>query len=604
MIKIRKLFFCLLLYSGTGYTQYPQQVLRNQIEQLLKVQGLSGAVWSIVNDSGIITTDAVGYRHQPTQSRLLPHHKMHVGSVSKTVLSVGLLRMVTLGLLQLDDPLRNYLPDLPIINPWEATHPVTIRHLLDHRSGLTDAKLWQVFSTTADKYTPLKTAYERSPGILTVQLEPGTIYSYSNLGYTLLGLVIEKITKQRYEAYLDKWVLHPLGMTQSTFEFISQQEDTSLAYGHFDHGIPVTAMPMYLRPAGQFTTTAEDMGKFLRFLMSDGTLNGDVFIRNDLLKSIGIQTATIAYQKGVPYGDALGGYTRDRYGVVGIAKNGNILGFSAMIYFFPSERKAFFIAHNTDSETADYDLFNEVLVRHLRLSHQPFLSKHVAMDAQLFKWEGYYVPVITKVFPFQLFDILFAHVKVDVNNEGAILSPLSGPKKRLLYQGQQLFSMEDRTAISHVFYSSMDGGLFISDGIRTIKKLSIFKIGSLAISFVFGLLGLTCLVGIGGLSFFKGQYRVPKNPYLWIFVPVLLICFSIVLMVNQPFMQFGDLNFASTLMTIGSIALLLGNIFFIFIEIQIRRRFFYSLPFWASFLVLQWMLLLTFYGLIPLVLWR
>lgn len=603
MIKIRIFFFCLLLCSGTGYTQSPQQALRNQIEQLLKAQGLSGAVWSIVNDSGLIITDAVGYRHQPSQSQLLPHHKVHVGSVSKTVLSIGLLRMVTLGLLQLDDPIRNYLPDLPIVNPWEATHPVTIRHLLDHRSGLTDVKLWQVFSTSADKYTPLKTAYERSPGILRVQVQPGTIYSYSNLGYTLLGLIIEKITKQRYEAYLDKWVLHPLGMTQSTFEFISQQEDTALAYGHFEYGIPVTAMPMYLRPAGQFTTTAEDMGKFLRFLMSDGSINHSIFIRNDLLKSIGIQTATIAYQQGVPYGDALGGYTRDRYGVVGVAKNGNTLGFSAMVYFFPSERKAFFIAHNTDSETADYDVFNQVLVRHLRLNHQPFLSKHVSMNAQLFQWQGYYVPVITKVFPFEPLDILFAHVKVDVNEEGAILSPLDGPKKRLMYQGQQLFSMEYRTAVSHTFYTDSDGNMFITDGIKTIRKVSVFQIVGLAISCILGLLGLLYLFVIGIVLLFKRKYQLQQNPYLWILTPLLLFGIAMFLMSIQPFMQLGNFSFSSVLLAISSVLLLLGNLFFTFFQLRSRKRLRFSLPFWTSLFLLQWLLLLTFYGMIPAVLW-
>ena len=64
-------------------------------------------------------------------------------------------------------------------------------------------------------------------------------------------------------------------MTNSSFKFISQignDSDKQLAYGHFDDGKPVSALPMYLRPAGQLTTTAEDIGIFLRFMMSDGTI--------------------------------------------------------------------------------------------------------------------------------------------------------------------------------------------------------------------------------------------------------------------------------------------------------------------------------------------
>jgi CubicO group peptidase (beta-lactamase class C family) len=361
--------------------------------------------------------------------------------------AAGFLRMATLGLLNLDEPVKKYLPNLPIKNQFGNADPVTIRHLLDHTSGLADAKLWHVFSTTATPDTPLETVYLNSPGILKVQSRPGSVYSYSNLGYTILGMVIEKITKKRYEDYLGQNLLMPLGMTNSSVEFVSQITDKGLAHGHFDNGEPAVTMPMYLRPAGQFTTTAGDLGKFMRFMMSDGLINGKAFISREYLRAVGNQEGTDSFKMGVPFGDALGAYSRDRYGVVGIAKNGNTLGFSAMLYMFPIHKKAFFVAFNMDSETANYDLFNEVLIRHLGLPALKFITKEQDMGKHFENWRGYYVPLVTKVEPFGLLDLVFSFTKVEISKTDITLRPMQGKGKKLFYQGRNLFSMKDRTDI-------------------------------------------------------------------------------------------------------------------------------------------------------------
>src|SRR3546814_10529503 len=96
---------------------------------------------------------------------------------------------------------------------------------------------------------------------------------------------------------LDYHFLGPLGMHQSTFRFVSQEgphADAQLAMGHFEGGATQAAVPLYLRPAGQFTTTASDMGLFARFLMSDGEIDGKPFIAPHLLQAMGRPTTTEA----------------------------------------------------------------------------------------------------------------------------------------------------------------------------------------------------------------------------------------------------------------------------------------------------------------------
>lgn len=362
-------YLLLLLYLTLNLTNiYAQNslILKDEINKALAKEGLTGAVWSILDANGKITIDAAGINNKETGKGLKSTDKVHVGSITKTLIATGILRLATEKKLDLDEPVEKYLPQLSFYNSWQKTKPITIRHLLDHTSGLTDVRFWQIFSEKAKANSPLAYAFVKNPEVLKVHSEPGSIFSYSNMGYTLLAMIIESITKENYESYLDKKLLLPLGMLNSTFHFVSQagiKADKTLAYGHLDSQIIYAALPMYLRPAGQFTTTAYDMAIFAKFLLSDGTIDGKKFISPTYLTQMGQSQNTIAKQKGLRVGYGLGAMTRDRHGVIGLAHSGNIVGYHAMLYWFPKSKKAFFISHNMDSETANYERFNETLIK-------------------------------------------------------------------------------------------------------------------------------------------------------------------------------------------------------------------------------------------------
>ncbi len=598
--------FLLLTATFIGSFCFAQknEDLKGIFNNLVVDQKLAGATWSIVTETGEILTDAVGHKNLKTKELLNANDKVQVGSVCKTILAAGFLRIATLELINLDDPISKYLPNLPIENEFYKNNPVTIKHLLDHTSGLTDAKLWHIFSTTATPNTPLEAVYLRNPKILKVHAKPGSMYSYSNLGYNILGIVLEKITHKKYEDYLDEILLKPLGMANSSFRFISQKTDKKLSFGHYDNKQPIEAMPMYLRPAGQFNTTAEDIGKFLRFMMSDGTINGKSFIKKEYLNAVGQPKLTDAFKKGVPFGDALGAYSRDRYGVVGNAKNGNTLGFSAMIYMFPEHKKAFFIAYNMDSETAKYDLFNEVLVKHLGLAKNNFISTKKEIEKEIKNWNGYFIPVITKVEPFALLDKVFSHTKVETTKTGAIIFPFQGKVKSLVYQGSGLFTMKDRTKISHAFYKNDNGEMFITDGVSTVKKISGFKILSIAISLFLGLFSMLSLFILDCIYLFKYNLDFKKYPQFWLFLAILSLVISIILIINQPFMKMGDLTFGNLLLTISTLLVPLFSVVSLALMIKKQKLYLRTFSFWATLFIIQFCVLLMTNNLMPIFMWK
>ena len=311
--------------------------LHSDLTRILSEERLVGAAWATVEADGSIRVDAAGYRDGVARVPFSAATRFHVGSVAKAVLATGVLRLVTEGRIRLDDPVTRFLPSLPVRNPWQATRPVTVRHLLDHTSGLDDMRLRQMFSSRVAPDMPLAQAFAGSD-LLRVRVPPGSRVSYSNMGYTVLGMIIESVTGTRYEDYLDTQLLAPLGMHNSTFRFTTQEgsaADTALAWGHLDAGERHAALPIALRPAAQLTTTAHDLALFARFLMSDGSV-GTQLVSPDLMRARGTTVGTDAANAGLVAGYALGLARRDRYGAVGFCHNGNTVGFVANICVYPT----------------------------------------------------------------------------------------------------------------------------------------------------------------------------------------------------------------------------------------------------------------------------
>lgn len=178
--------FCLNA-AAMGSTRPPMD---SEISNALEREGLVGAVWSTVAPDGSIVTGAAGSRDARSGTPMRASDKVQVGSIAKSLIATGILRLVSEGRLRLDAPVAELLPMVEVDNRWAAESPLRLRHLLDHSSGLDDARLWQVFSLKASPDIPLSEALDTP---LKLRSRPGSTFSYSNTGYTLLGMVIEEI---------------------------------------------------------------------------------------------------------------------------------------------------------------------------------------------------------------------------------------------------------------------------------------------------------------------------------------------------------------------------------------------------------------------------
>ena len=600
MIKITGLFIVFLLCL---HAPLPAQE-DSAIARLLRQEKLAGAVWTLVQEDSI-TTYSSGMNNMDSPAAMLPTDKVHVGSITKTLLALGVLQLATVQKLNIDAPLHQYLPELPIQNPWHPTNPVTVRHLLDHTAGLSDLRFWHFFSTSARPNTPLAEFYTRNPAVLTIYEKPGQQFSYSNMGYTLLGMLIEKISGQPYEQHLDRHLLPAIGLHQSTFQFTSQAGPHALhnlAMGHFDNGSAVPALAIYLRPAGQFTTTARDMGELIRFILHKGKVGRQTIIDSAYFEAIGKPHYTVAFKNGLPNGYALGAALRDRHGVIGIAHSGNIIGYRAMLYVFPGEKKGFFISHNMDSETANYEAFNQELIERLQIP-----VTRTAIEEQttrgMEQWEGYYVPHISKIAPLRLLDIAGAFTRITLNTHGITLTPFQKNELRLLHLGNGLFQASDKIKPSHYLYEQ-GAERFITSGISTLRQISGWKIWLTVSSILLGLGGWMIILFAGMIQTFRYKKRMLKRPIIWAFFGICLLTLSLVLTASAGMIQLGDKHPGTVLLYTSSILLPVLLAVTLLVYLKSRQTVWHSAGFWASCMVLQMVLLLLLNGLIPLATWQ
>jgi CubicO group peptidase (beta-lactamase class C family) len=200
-----------------------------------------------------------------------------IGSVTKVFTAVAVMQLLEKGKVDLDKPVAEYVHDFQIRQRFPASAPVTLRAVLTHHAGLPSDNYLHKFSKTPNDFNDLldylNTQYTCYPS--------GQIWAYSNLGYALLGIVVERVSGMKYEEYILRNIFEPLGMNSSGFYFdYGSQKHLSAAFD--ENGNPKTELPIYDKPAGAIYSTANDMIRFGRSFI-DGK---ELLLKNNTLEQM------------------------------------------------------------------------------------------------------------------------------------------------------------------------------------------------------------------------------------------------------------------------------------------------------------------------------
>lgn len=202
--------------------------------------------------------------------------KFHVGSITKEFTATAILQLAEKGILKLDGPIDTYLPAKYRSAKWQA---ITVRNLLSHTSGIPDYAVTRDYYRVVKGFCPPDTVDGMLEEAMGKDLEfaPGSKYAYSNLGYTLLGVIIENQSHTTYPDYIQRHILEPLGMTSSRIHIVGRAPANNEAEGlrwsdeqHRQVPDDVIILPS-TAPDGGLITTLGDFARWAR-IFTDGKL--------------------------------------------------------------------------------------------------------------------------------------------------------------------------------------------------------------------------------------------------------------------------------------------------------------------------------------------
>lgn len=254
--------------------------IRRYAARHVAAYGLPGMIVSVVGPDGAGATLALG-ANAIGAAPIRPGQLFQIGSISKSLTALCVFRLVEAGKLSLDTDARTLLPGVP----WPDGPAITVQHLLNHSSGLPDD-------------APV---FPAGPQRLWRGFEPGTQWSYSNLGFMLLGQIVERLEGRPFPEALRAGVLDPLGMRQSRPAILNQDralyaDGYAPLYGDRPAPLrgPLTAAAWteMQEGSGSVASTAADMGRYLRYLIAAGQGRGAPLLSDEAARRYA--TATIA----------------------------------------------------------------------------------------------------------------------------------------------------------------------------------------------------------------------------------------------------------------------------------------------------------------------
>ncbi len=321
------------------------------IARVLKDWKAPGVTVAVVEKNKVVYTGGFGYRDLDKKLPVTENTLFAIGSCSKAFTSGMIGSLVKDGLVDIDKPVRNYLPELKFYNE-HLNDQVTLRDMMSHRTGLPRHD-YSWYGSTASRIDLLKRIEFQEP---TATLREK--WQYNNFMFLGQGVVLEKITGKSWETNIQDRIFKPLGMSQSvtTIADMEKSADRSLAYSlindSFAKPIPYRNIDA-MGPAGSINSSAKDMAKWLITWIYGGKYNGQEIIPvNFVNQAMSIQMANGSIPSGEnvdvqSYGYGLAWSISSYRGHYRVEHGGGIDGFITTTVFFPTDSIGIFVSSCT-----------------------------------------------------------------------------------------------------------------------------------------------------------------------------------------------------------------------------------------------------------------
>lgn len=375
-MKIKILFWAIMTVVPftRAFTQTLDKAKLDQLFDRLAEKNKAMGSLTIAKDGKVIYTRAIGYNeiNGTEKKRLTAASRFRIGSITKMFTAAMILQLVNEGKLKLTDTLDKFLPQVP------NARKITIEQILSHRSGIPNVKREKNFQGNVNATPMTKNEHLALIVKATPDFEPGTKNLYSNSGYFILGLIIEKLTGKSYEEALTERITSKIGLANTYLATgnIDVSKNEALTYMNFGDGwkpVPETH-PSMLFSAGAIVSTPNDLAKFIQALFDGKILSPESLNR--------MKTQTDGEGFGMVSFPFAG---RNFYGHTGGADN-----YGAWLMYQPEERLA--ISYTTNAKVYPVrDIMNGIMDIYYNNPYQIPTFESIAVSPEVLdKYVGVY----------------------------------------------------------------------------------------------------------------------------------------------------------------------------------------------------------------------
>jgi CubicO group peptidase (beta-lactamase class C family) len=325
----------------------------------LKQNGIVGSSVVLLDHDRVVFRDTFRYQDLATHEPIDEHTAFHWASISKTFTGVAIMQLRDRGLLSLDDPIVKYVPELAkAYDSFGPISAITIREAMSHSTGFRDPtwpwrdQPWQPFEPTQWSQLVAMMPYS------SVDFAPGSKYSYSNLAVIFLGEIIERLSGDPYESYMEKNVLRPLGMNDSYYDKSPYYLLPHRSHSYQLENGKLTELPFNFdtgitRSNGGLNSPFPDMIKYLNFLL--GNTPNDIVLKHSSLEEMWKPLLPVPVSADFPSRPGARDFVTTSFFVHEdhdlrlIGHMGWQNGFIGQLYIDPVRKRAFLVNYNTEA---------------------------------------------------------------------------------------------------------------------------------------------------------------------------------------------------------------------------------------------------------------
>jgi len=306
-----------------------------------------GLSMGIVYDQELVWAQGFGYANVERKVAATPQTIYRIASITKLFTATAVLQLRDAGKLQLDDPIVKHLPWFEVQNRYPDAPPITLAHLLTHTSGLPRES---AFPYWTDNHFPTREEMKEALPQQETILPTESTWKYSNLALSLAGEIVAAVSGMDYADYVQQHILNPLGMS-STFVRSPDPNHPRLATG-YGRRMPDNSREICpftdckgITPAGNMSSTVEDLARFAMLQFRDGAAGGQQILRGSTLREMHrVHWLDPDWQAGWGWGFRV----MRQSGKTTIGHGGAVRGYRTLLHLRPADKIAVIALTNAD----------------------------------------------------------------------------------------------------------------------------------------------------------------------------------------------------------------------------------------------------------------